>query len=232
MRRLLTPLFIAVAIVSAALATAVDYAKFYKTHSPAVAAIEYFSEKYNDWRQIGSGFALDAYTVVSAAHVFNHDPSADKFRIVLQGKKYAIKKFWLAKTGIDVAIMGLSSKYTGATLKLSTTNPEIGNETFTMGNPSGFSKVLTVGHVNVYWDGVSIQVSDSKIVDYFGVWGFSNPINPGDSGGPILGSKGQVYGVVFGSRIDMLGQTVHPFCFFTPVGMIRDALKEYRAAKL
>ena len=212
------------------IACAADYTKFYKRYSPSIVKVEHYNVEQKVWKHTGSGFVLDAYTVVSAAHVFNWGPKPEHFRLIINGKAFGIRKFWVSQMGVDVAVMGLNMKTDAPALNIAPKNPEIGAETFTMGNPMWMEKLFTIGHVNQVIPVLDFTEGPLTIY-YHDLLGFSNPTFPGDSGGPIIGTKGQVYGVVFGGWTDPLGLPLGPYGFFTPAKTLKESVEAYRKWK-
>ena len=227
MRRIFLFLSLMILVLFSNSACAEDFTEFYKRYSPSVVKVEHYDVQKQLWLHTGSGFVLDDYTVVSAAHVFNWGPKPEQFRLIINGKTYGIRKFWVSQMGVDVAVMGLNMRTSAPGLRVAMKNPEIGSETFTMGNPMWMQKLFTVGNINQMIS--SIAMGDGPLTVFFNdMIGFSNPVFSGDSGGPVLGRGGQVYGVVFGGWTDPLGTPLGPYSIFTPAKTIRESLGAYR----
>lgn len=98
----------------------------------------------------------------------------------------------------DVALLRLDSPIRGATLlPIATSPPRVGEEVAAMGHPRGLPLALTVGRVTsmngtfdfgVDFDGEPLVIDDLIQTDAV--------VAPGNSGGPLINSSGEVVGVV------------------------------------
>jgi S1-C subfamily serine protease len=72
--------------------------------------------------------------------------------------------------------------------------PEVGDETFAVGNPLGLVGSLSAGVIS----GLdrTFKVANGRTLS--GMIQFDAAVNPGSSGGPLLNTKGQVIGIVTG----------------------------------
>jgi serine protease Do len=75
--------------------------------------------------------------------------------------------------------------------RLCLTNPPVGARAYVIGAPKGFEFSLSDG-----------LVSQVRVVDGFAQYQISCPISPGNSGGPVLNTGGEVLGVVSWSSKD------------------------------
>jgi serine protease Do len=84
----------------------------------------------------------------------------------------------------DLALLG----YAGGlpALRLSGSDPQVGQEVVVIGSPMGFKHTVSTGVVS----GKRKTDKDVKLLQ------FSNPVSPGSSGGPVLDAAGEVVGVV------------------------------------
>ena len=73
-------------------------------------------------------------------------------------------------------------------------NPQVGDETFAVGNPLGLVGSLSAGVIS----GLdrTFKVANGRTLS--GMIQFDAAVNPGSSGGPLLNTKGQVIGIVTG----------------------------------
>jgi S1-C subfamily serine protease len=73
-------------------------------------------------------------------------------------------------------------------------SPQIGDETFAVGNPLGLVASLSAGVIS----GLdrTFKVASGRTLS--GMIQFDAAVNPGSSGGPLLNTKGQVIGIVIG----------------------------------
>ncbi|WP_112311776.1 S1C family serine protease [Pseudogemmobacter bohemicus] len=136
----------------------------------------------------GTGFYIAPTTLVTAAHVIEGCSAIG----MADGSALEVLA---ADTTLDVAVLG-GAVDTGAWLKLSALEvPKLGESVTTLGYP--YSTSLDQG----------LTVTSGNVSALRGADGSSNrvmitaPVQPGNSGGPLLNKKGAVIGVVV-SRVD------------------------------
>jgi len=150
-----------------------------------------FQQRNDKYEAIGTAFALQSGRLVSAAHVFQLDRHAavreffarDRF-----GRVYAVD-----------SVMRFSQYRDLIEIKLDKEPPRVEPLTVSADAAVG-DTVYTVGNAN----GEGIAVRDGQIASFTfepvaGAWKdvrFSAPASPGNSGGPLLNTRGQVIGVV------------------------------------
>jgi len=91
----------------------------------------------------------------------------------------------LALLRVDPASLAL------APLKISTTPPQVGDAAYAIGNPFGLNWTLTTGIVSAL--DRTIRAPDGRAIGH--VIQTDAALNPGNSGGPLLNSAGEVIGV-------------------------------------
>jgi len=99
--------------------------------------------------------------------------------------------------GDDLALITVPATLTA--LVTATTNAMVGDEVLVVGSPLGLSGTVANGIVSSFRNGL-IQ--------------FSAPISPGDSGGPVVNSAGQVIGV---AESKLVGTGVEGLSFAIPI---------------
>lgn len=105
-------------------------------------------------------------------------------------------------------------------LNIASSNPKIGEDTVSLGNPDGQTNFITYGKILKY---EKITVSNSSADVQFDVIAHDAYINGGSSGGPILNTKYQVVGLNYaGSNSQNVTRS-----YAIPVEKIREFLKEY-----
>lgn len=142
----------------------------------------------------GTGFALEKGYVVTNHHVVD---GAE--RIIVQGingdryKEYKAEIAALDKANDIAVIKVVDSKFTGFNsipYKVKIDQAEVGESVFVVGYPltqtMGEEKKLTNGIIS----------SRSGFQGDLTLYQFSAPIQPGNSGGPLFDSKGNVIGIV------------------------------------
>ncbi|HEU0032936.1 MAG TPA: trypsin-like peptidase domain-containing protein [Kofleriaceae bacterium] len=106
---------------------------------------------------------------IATGHVMGDDPATD-----------------LAVVRIDASALGGSYLPITGTLA-----PRVGQLAVAIGNPLGFESTVSTGVVSAL--GRSLRGRGNRLID--GVIQHTAPLNPGNSGGPLLDARGRVLGV-------------------------------------
>jgi hypothetical protein len=198
-----------------------------------------------DGMSFGSGSLIDRdrKLIITAQHVVGgQDKAAVFFPYYENGKAVEKKEFYRSnaqRLGIegrvltrdvrrDLALIELDSIPDEVpVLRISEKQPEPGHCLYTVGNPGLFDTAmwqLTTGTVRQvtrkqwrYQDGVEREAD---------VLETQSPTNPGDSGGPVVNSEGELVAVVSGAR-----QGVNLMTFFVDRGEILKFLAENSARR-
>jgi 2-alkenal reductase len=163
----------------------------YKRVSPAVVYIEVPDSDESEDGGSGAGFVYDRQGhIVTNAHVVRN---AD-----------AIRVYFSDDTVADAEVLGMDPDADLAVLKVdvpaevltpvemgSSENLQVGQIAIAIGNPYGYERTLTVGHISALGR-VLRQESGFSIAEVIQT---DAAINPGNSGGPLLDSSGRVIGV-------------------------------------
>ncbi len=166
-------------------ASSLSAEELFKRASPAVVRVEVKSRRNSESIQ-GSGFLVTKDGVVTTNfHVIRGGVSA---RVFFGDSKQS--KLVLGVTGIDADADLALLKIEGDSypfLQLSGSSvPSIGSKVFAIGSPLGFTNTLSEGLVSGHRE---IKKHALRLVQT------TAPISPGSSGGPLLGSDGNVIGV-------------------------------------
>ena len=103
----------------------------------------------------------------------------------------------------DLAVVHVRERL--APLKPAATRPRLGATVMVLGSPLGLGGTISIGLVSGFR---SIEGSDYVQ--------FSAPISPGNSGGPVIDSQGQVIGIASGKYV---GDGVEALAFAIPVSV-------------
>lgn len=143
--------------------------------------------KAEDLQVVGSGFFVDSNgTVVTAAHVVEN---AQRVFIVTYEKTFYPAVVVKRDIQKDLAILRLEGNFPASTpLPLGDSDKlQVGEGIVAVGNPFGFTFTVTSGIVSA----LDRQMSQNGV----GLIQTDAPLNPGNSGGPILNQEGEVVGV-------------------------------------
>jgi S1-C subfamily serine protease len=134
-------------------------------------------------------FKPDGSVITEYSHYFrdNVQPNTVRGKVV-----FRIKSKDLALVQIDTIPTGFK------TLQLSEKRATPGEKTYTLGNPG------SSGGMWIFSEGITRQIFDDYPIAYEGqdvraaVAETTNPVNPGDSGGPVLNGAAQIIGLTTG----------------------------------
>jgi S1-C subfamily serine protease len=170
--------------------------KIYRQVSPAVANVITQAVEYDFFMDpvpvegAGSGFVIDPRGyVLTNNHVVE---GAQKIEVVLGDRSRYAAKFVGADERNDVALLKIEPKSELPVLTLADSSElEVGQQVLAIGNPFGFSSTLTTGVVSAL--GRTVQTGDKTFIDQ--AIQTDAAINRGNSGGPLLNSRGEVIGM-------------------------------------
>ena len=156
----------------------------YQKASPAVVTVK-------DGRGHGSGFVVSQDgLIITNAHVVEGSPSVVTVEFA-DGKKLPADVMGFAKGGLDLAVLKIHGQKNLRTLALASNSsaevsdgqsPAVGERVFALGSPHGVNDTFTQGSIT------RIDGSSGDIQHSAGIHG-------GNSGGPLLNTKGEVVGV-------------------------------------
>ena len=171
--------------------------KIYHQVSPAVANIVTQAVEYDFFMNAvpvegaGSGFVIDPRGyVLTNYHVVD---GAGKIEVALGDRSRYPARFIGADERNDVALLKIEPKEKTLTaLALADSSDlQVGQQVIAIGNPFGFSSTLTTGVVSAL--GRTVQTGDKTFIDQ--AIQTDAAINRGNSGGPLLNSRGEVIGM-------------------------------------
>ena len=198
-----TPTALSDEIISAADAEYLLLSNIYARSSPSVVNIEVVSGVET---RRGSGFIYDRQgRVVTNAHLVK---AADTITVTLrdtvvqQAELVGLDSFSdLAVIKVSAADARLAPLRIGESAKV-----KVGQRAIAIGNPYGLKASLTTGIVS----GLGRTLPAAELIQAGAAAGFDNPsiiqidaaIHPGNSGGPLLDSKGYVIGITTAMQSD------------------------------
>jgi S1-C subfamily serine protease len=171
--------------------------KIYKQAAPAVANIVTRAVQYDFFYDAvpvegaGSGFVIDTDGhILTNYHVVE---GAQAIEVVLGDQTRYKAKYIGADTRNDIALIQIDPQgRKPATLPLGDSrNLLVGQRVLAIGNPFGFQSTLTTGVVSSL--GRTVQTGENTFIDEAIQTDAS--INRGNSGGPLLNSRGEVIGI-------------------------------------
>ena len=155
------------------------------------SSVVFISADTSEGQATGSGFVIDASGLIATnAHVVG-DAASVTVRIGPDGQEQPAEI--LARSdSTDLALLRVNADQPLTALKLAdSAGVTVGDPVFAIGSPFGLAQTLTSGIVSA--TDRTIQGLDGSPIDR--VIQTDAALNPGNSGGPLLNSSGQVIGI-------------------------------------
>ena len=171
--------------------------RIYRQTAPAVANVLTKATQYDFFMDpvpvegAGSGFIIDKRGyILTNFHVVQE---AQSIEVVLGDQSRYPAKFIGADQRNDVALLKIEPNGKSlATLPLGDSNNlQVGQKVLAIGNPFGFQSTLTTGVVSAL--GRTVQTGETTFIDE--AIQTDAAINRGNSGGPLINSRGEVIGI-------------------------------------
>lgn len=171
--------------------------RVYRETAPAVANILTKATEYDFFMDpvpvegAGSGFVIDEKGyILTNFHVVG---DAQEIQVILGDQSRYQARFVGADQRNDVALIKIDPKDAKlAALPLGDSNAlQVGQKVLAIGNPFGFQSTLTTGVVSAL--GRTVQTGQNTFIE--DAIQTDASINRGNSGGPLLDSRGQVIGI-------------------------------------
>jgi S1-C subfamily serine protease len=170
--------------------------------SPAVVSIivkttnfDFFSGPSTYESGIGTGFIVDSTgLIITNSHVV--DDLEGEYSVVLRdGKEYKVEKIHLDKVS-DVAILEIVARGLPVVVLGDSDSIKVGQKAIAIGNALGrFSNTVTAGVISGIARELEANSGLGRQKVYEDVIQTDAALNPGNSGGPLLNSAGQVVGI-------------------------------------
>lgn len=176
---------------------------------------------------IGTGFIVDsAGLVITNQHVVS-DLNADYKIITSDSKEYSVLEI-LRDDVNDLAVLKVDTE--GVVLKALTLGDSdkllVGQDAIAIGTPLGtYAGSVTTGIISGLNRSVTASSGwfGSTAKTYEGVIQTDAAVNPGNSGGPLLNSQGEIIGINFATTAD-----ADNISFAIPINKVKSRLDEYR----
>ncbi|OLE14165.1 MAG: hypothetical protein AUG89_03185 [Acidobacteria bacterium 13_1_20CM_4_56_7] len=171
--------------------------RVYRQVSPAVANILTKATEYDFFMDpvpaegAASGFLIDEKGyILTNFHVVQQ---AQSIEVILGDQSRYPAKFIGADQRNDVALVKIDpkGKHLVALPLADSNNLQVGQKVLAIGNPFGFQSTLTTGVVSAL--GRTVQTSQTTFIDE--AIQTDAAINRGNSGGPLINSRGEVIGI-------------------------------------
>ena len=170
----------------------------------------------------GSGFVFDeAGHIITNYHVVQ---GAEEVEVNFTGADRMKAKIVGVDPSTDLALLEIDASAQALTpLRLGNSDiVQVGDAVVAIGNPFGFERTVTAGIVSALQR--EIQAPDGFTIDK--VIQTDAPINKGNSGGPLLNSKGEVIGVNSQIATDGLTEGNVGIGFAVPINTVKGVISQ------
>jgi S1-C subfamily serine protease len=166
----------------------------------------------------GSGFVItpDGYILTNSHVVAN----AREIRaLFIDGRRLAATLIG-RDPSTDLAVLRVSASGLPYTILIDSSGLRVGQLVIAMGNPLGFQSTVSTGVVSSL--GRALRSQDGRLIE--NIIQHTAPLNPGNSGGPLLDSRGRVIGI--NTAIIAMAQGIG---FAIPAGTARSVVPQLLA---
>jgi S1-C subfamily serine protease len=158
---------------------------------PAVVSVHVGRQRGEHTVAAGSGSGLivtpDGYLLTNQ-HVVARSNRVD---VTLTNGDTVEARVVAADPSTDLAVLRAHATHLPAAGKLTQEAARVGQLVVAIGNPFGFEATVSAGVVSAH--GRTLRGGDGRLIE--GVIQHTAPLNPGNSGGPLVDSRGRVVGI-------------------------------------
>ncbi|MCU0595879.1 MAG: trypsin-like peptidase domain-containing protein, partial [Desulfobacterota bacterium] len=198
-------------------------ARVYRRILPSVVTILTSQKSFQEGREVqqkamGSGVLISPQChILTAAHVVS---GAEEILVKTQDEKTHAAEFLFSEAGADIALIRFIEPVPGLVHAELGDSDElvVGQAAYAIGSPYGLENSFSVGHISGFRD--FGRFYDGTIPARF--IQTDAAINVGNSGGPLLNSKGQVVGIA--SRILSVSGGFQGIGFVVPINTSKELL--------
>lgn len=181
-------LILYVGVQSSSLTQGFSLAELVKAAEPSVVRITTLTDSGEG---VGTGFLVkNDGTVVTNWHVIEN--ASEATATLADGRTFGIRGCLGADPHTDLALLQIDcpAHLLPRPLKVSPTLPDKGEKVFALGNPMGLSDSVSDGIVAAVRSGTELHPDlRATVIQH------TAPISQGNSGGPLINSRGEVVGV-------------------------------------
>jgi S1-C subfamily serine protease len=192
-----------------------SFADLYRQDSGGVVRIETVS---CDGQGVGTGFLLSPTLVATVNHVVDQSSAIS---LVIGGQRTSGTVIG-NDTNRDLALVRADKPLTGHQFTLSRTTPDVGSQVAAIGFPIGDPITLTQGGISGLDRSTTIDNAERT-----GLIETDAPVNPGNSGGPLLTPSGEVVGLV-----DALNTQANGIAYAVPASTAAPLFDTWKASPM
>jgi S1-C subfamily serine protease len=158
---------------------------------PAVVSVHVGQQREDSVVAAGSGSGVivtpDGYLLTNQ-HVVHR---AAKVSITLTNGDKVEARVIAEDASTDLAVLRARTSSLPAVSLLTKGGPRVGQLVVAIGNPFGFEATVSAGVISAH--GRTLRGADGRLIE--GVVQHTAPLNPGNSGGPLVDARGRVVGI-------------------------------------
>jgi S1-C subfamily serine protease len=158
---------------------------------PAVVSVQVGQQREESIVAAGSGSGVivtpDGYLLTNQ-HVVNR---AARVSIKLTNGDKVEARVIAEDASTDLAVLRARTSDLPAVSLLAKGGPRVGQLVVAIGNPFGFEATVSAGVISAH--GRTLRGADGRLIE--GVVQHTAPLNPGNSGGPLVDARGRVVGI-------------------------------------